>query len=147
MDTPVFCIKKKNILFFIFLILILIIISSDFREGNTSLLYTGLMATRALTLRVHSLGRIRYIDYSRCNRNWWTWTDRGTFCCRGRWERQEADVCAEGGLPLQSEDLLLRPARDRQRPEVRSEELQKRHPRWASVICRRWSTRAHRISP
>ena len=33
--------------FFIYLfILILIIISSDFREGNTSLLYTGLMATR-----------------------------------------------------------------------------------------------------
>ena len=35
----------------------LIIISSDFREGNTSLLYTGLMATRALTLRVHLLGQ------------------------------------------------------------------------------------------
>ena len=32
-------------------------ISSDFREGNTSLLYTGLMATRALTLRVHLLGQ------------------------------------------------------------------------------------------
>ena len=29
----------------------LIIISSDFREGNTSLLYTGLMDTRALTLK------------------------------------------------------------------------------------------------
>ena len=28
-----------------------------FREGNTSLLYTGLMATRALTLRVHLLGQ------------------------------------------------------------------------------------------
>ena len=38
--------------FFVFFILILIITSSDFREGNTSLLYTGLMATRALTLRV-----------------------------------------------------------------------------------------------
>ena len=36
---------------------ILIIISSDFREGNTSLLYTGLMATRALMLRVRLLGR------------------------------------------------------------------------------------------
>ena len=45
------------LIFFIF-ILILIIISSDFREGNTSLLYTGLMATRALTLRVRLLGRI-----------------------------------------------------------------------------------------
>ena len=42
---------------FLFFILILIIISSDFREGNTSLLYTGLMATRALTLRVHLLGQ------------------------------------------------------------------------------------------
>ena len=40
-----------------FIILILIIISSDFREGNTRLLYTGLMATRALTLRVHLLGQ------------------------------------------------------------------------------------------
>ena len=45
------------IIIFIFIfnyyfILILIIISSDFREGNTSLLYTGLMVTRALTLRV-----------------------------------------------------------------------------------------------
>ena len=40
-----------------FLILILIIISSDFREGNTSLLYTGLMATRALTLRIRLLDR------------------------------------------------------------------------------------------
>ena len=45
-----------NILFYI---LLLIIISSDFREGNTSLLYTGLMATRALTLRVRLLGRIK----------------------------------------------------------------------------------------
>ena len=45
---------------FIFLfILILIIISSDFREGNTSLLYTGLMATRALTLRVCLLGQFK----------------------------------------------------------------------------------------
>ena len=47
---------------FFFLIIILflffIIISSDFREGNTSLLYTGLMATRALTLRVRLLGQI-----------------------------------------------------------------------------------------
>ena len=55
---------KKKIYIYIFLllfliffiiILILIIISSDFREGNTSLLYAGLMATRALTLRVHLL--------------------------------------------------------------------------------------------
>ena len=52
---PVFCITKQNLFFFLFFILI--IISSDFREGNTSLLYTGLMATRALTLRVHLLGR------------------------------------------------------------------------------------------
>ena len=43
--------------FFLIFILILIIISSDFREGNTSLLYTGLMATRALTLMVHLLGQ------------------------------------------------------------------------------------------
>ena len=42
---------------FFLVFLILIIISSEFREGNTSLLYTGLMATRALTLRVHLLGR------------------------------------------------------------------------------------------
>ena len=53
--------KKKSIFYFICIffntILILIIISSDFREGNTSLLYTGLMATRALTLRVHLLGQ------------------------------------------------------------------------------------------
>ena len=55
---PVFCIKKKKKKLFYFFILILIIISSDFREGNTSLLYTGLMATRALTLRVHLLGQI-----------------------------------------------------------------------------------------
>ena len=56
---PVFCIKTNIFFyfFFIFFILILIIISSDFREGNTSLLYTGLMATRALALRVHLLGR------------------------------------------------------------------------------------------
>ena len=59
--APFFCIKK-NLFFvlfiiFLFFILILIIISSDFREGNTSLLYTGLMATRALTLRVHLLGQ------------------------------------------------------------------------------------------
>ena len=55
---PFFCIKKIIYLYFyIFLILILIIISSDFREGNTSLLYTGLMATRTLTLRVHLLGQ------------------------------------------------------------------------------------------
>ena len=54
---PVFCIKKNIFLFLLFFILILIIISSDFREGNTSLLYTGLMATRALALRVHLLGR------------------------------------------------------------------------------------------
>ena len=47
---------------FVFFILILIIISSDFREGNTSLLYTGLMATRALTLRVHLLGQIKKKD-------------------------------------------------------------------------------------
>ena len=43
-------------LIYIYFILILIIISSDFREGNTSLLYAGLMATRALTLRVRLLG-------------------------------------------------------------------------------------------
>ena len=57
---PFFVLKKNksNFLFiFIYFILILIIISSDFREGNTSLLYTGLMVTRALTLRVHLLGR------------------------------------------------------------------------------------------
>ena len=55
---PQFFVNKKKIYlyFFIFFILILIIISSDFREGNTSLLYTHLMATRALTLRVHLLG-------------------------------------------------------------------------------------------
>ena len=52
--------KKINLFFvlfliFLFFILILIIISSDFREGNTSLLYTCLMATCALTLRVHLL--------------------------------------------------------------------------------------------
>ena len=50
--------KKKNSNFYIFyFILIVIIISSDFREGNTSLLYTGLMATCALTLRVRLLGQ------------------------------------------------------------------------------------------
>ena len=54
---PPFFVKKKKNYYFYFFILILIIISSDFREGNTSLLYTGLMATRALTLRVHLLGR------------------------------------------------------------------------------------------
>ena len=61
-QPPFFVFKKIYIfclLFFIFLffILIIIIISSDFREGNTSLLYTGLMATCALTLRVHLLGQ------------------------------------------------------------------------------------------
>ena len=56
---PPFFVYKNvyNFLLFLFFILILIIISSDFREGNTSLLYTGLMAKRALTLRVHLLGR------------------------------------------------------------------------------------------
>ena len=54
---PFFVLKKIIYIFFFFFFLILIIISSDFREGNTSLLYTGLMATRALTLRVH-LGQI-----------------------------------------------------------------------------------------
>ena len=49
--------KKKNYFICYFFILILIIISSDFREGNTSLLYTYLMATRGLTLRVHLLGQ------------------------------------------------------------------------------------------
>ena len=48
----------SNFFFLIFYFhLILIIISSDFREGNTSLLYKGLMATRALTLRVRLLGQ------------------------------------------------------------------------------------------
>ena len=56
---PPFFVITKNIFYFIFVfvILILIIISNDFREGNTSLLYTGLMATHALTLRVHLLGQ------------------------------------------------------------------------------------------
>ena len=60
-NPPFFCIKKKKSIFcliFFIIILILIIISSDFREGNTSLLYTGLMATRVLTLRVHLLCQI-----------------------------------------------------------------------------------------
>ena len=58
---PVFFIKKTIcfffLIFFFFFSSILIIISSDFRESNTSLLYTGLMATRALTLSVHLIGR------------------------------------------------------------------------------------------
>ena len=57
-QPPFFVLKKIYFYnYFLFFILILIIISSDFREGNTNLLYTGLMATRALTLRVHLLGR------------------------------------------------------------------------------------------
>ena len=40
---PFFVLNKKSIFYFIlFFILILIIISSEFREVNTSLLYTGL---------------------------------------------------------------------------------------------------------
>ena len=40
---PFFVFKKSFYFIFLFIIiLILIIISSDFREGNTSLLYTGL---------------------------------------------------------------------------------------------------------
>ena len=59
---PPFFVKKIKLIFllfviFYFFILILIIISSDFREGNTSLLYTGLMATHALTLKIHLLGQ------------------------------------------------------------------------------------------
>ena len=61
-NPPFFVLKKKSFFFLIFIIiikfLILIIISSDFREGNTSLLYTGLMATHVLTLRVHLLCQI-----------------------------------------------------------------------------------------
>ena len=44
--------KKKN--YFLFYFVILIIISSDFREGNTNLLYTGLMVTMVKTIaRAH----------------------------------------------------------------------------------------------
>ena len=45
--APFFFFLIIFLLFLIFFnfILILIIISSDFREGNTSLLYSGLMAT------------------------------------------------------------------------------------------------------
>ena len=43
--------KKKKIIFYF---VILIIISSDFREGNTNLLYTGLMVTMVKTIaRAH----------------------------------------------------------------------------------------------
>ena len=54
-DTPI-CFFTL-IFFFLIFFLILKIILSDFREGNTSLLYTGLMATHALTLRVRLLGQ------------------------------------------------------------------------------------------
>ena len=65
---PPFFVLKKNLFFLLFFnknyfILIFIIISSDFCEGNTSLLYTGLMATRALTLRVHLLGQNKKIFF------------------------------------------------------------------------------------
>ena len=55
---PPFFLLKKILIFLLFCILFiyLFIISSDFREGNTSLLYTGLMVTRALMLRVRLLG-------------------------------------------------------------------------------------------